>query len=103
LIYSSQVVINRASMKNNDYLYQNYLPDNRDSFQAFCKLMRQKAVVPYLFNESSLVHMGGYEGRAEGERALKALAEEAGEIACVRLAVDDEQNPISSFADSGKG
>src|SRR5262249_10547837 len=92
LIYSSQVIINRAVMKNNNYLYENYLPQNRESFQAFCKLMRQNAVVPFLFNETSLTYQSDFGVHAEGERALEALVAEVGKINCLRLAVDDNEN-----------
>jgi hypothetical protein len=66
LVHSSQVVINRASMKNNDHLYQNYLPENADSFAAFSKLIGQGAVVPFLHTESSLADKAQYAERPDG-------------------------------------
>lgn len=42
LVYSSQVVIQRAYFKNSDFLYRNYLPQNGQDLQAFAGLMRRK-------------------------------------------------------------
>jgi hypothetical protein len=93
LVYSSQVVINRAFMKNNEYLYRNYQTQSRDDFLAFARLLREKAVVPFLFTESSLVGNSGLALRDEGERAIQGLDREVGEdIVCVRMAVDDTAN-----------
>jgi len=46
LVYSSQVVIQRASLKNSRFLYKNYQPENRGNLQAFARLMREHAIVP---------------------------------------------------------
>jgi len=93
LVYSSQVVINRAFMKNNEYLYRNYQTQNRDDFLAFAKLLREKAVVPFLYTESSLLGNSGLDLRDEGERAIQALDREAGDdMVCARLAIDDKTN-----------
>lgn len=92
LVYSSQVIVNRASMTNNDYLYEHYLPENTESFDAFCKLVRDGAVVPFLFDESSLADKPKYSERPNGKRAVQALLDETGGITCVRLAEDDETN-----------
>jgi hypothetical protein len=94
LIYSSQVIINRVWMANNGYLYDNYLPPNRESRQAFCELMRTKAVVPYLMNEPSLVsvHETKSDRPTEGMSALEQLTKEAEYVQCVRLAADVNEN-----------
>ena len=93
LVYSSQVVIQRAFLKNNAFLYNNYLPEDRQNIQAFAKLLRERAVVPFLFKESSLTDNLEFDLREEGDRALDALLQEAGgEVPCVRLAVEDEEN-----------
>lgn len=94
LIYSSQVVVNRAYLVNNDYLYANYEPEDRTNFMAFCQLLLDETVVPFLYSESSLTSGMNFDLRKEGDRALKAVVEEVGEvnITCVRLAAEDGEN-----------
>ena len=55
LVYSSQVIIQRAFLKNSDFLYRNYVSENRDDLTAFAQLMRDRAIVPFLFKERSLL------------------------------------------------
>lgn len=93
LVYSSQVIIQRAFLKNNDFLYKNYLPEDRKNISAFAQLIRNRAIVPYLFRESTLTENLEFDSRAEGDRALKALLSEVGEdLACVRLSANDSTN-----------
>jgi hypothetical protein len=93
LVYSSQVVIQRAFLKNSEFLYKNYQPQNVAGLRAFAALMRDHAIVPYLWAESSLTDKLVLEVRNEGDRAVQALLEEAGDdVRCVRLAVDDTAN-----------
>jgi hypothetical protein len=54
LVYSSQVVIQRAFLKNSDFLYRNYLPETPQNLEAFARLVRERAIVPFLFKEKSL-------------------------------------------------
>jgi hypothetical protein len=93
LVYSSQVIIQRAFFKNSEFLYKNYLPENGENLRAFARLMREKAVVPYLFKESSLRDNLEFDVSKDGDRATRALLDEVGdEVTCVRLAVDDATN-----------
>jgi hypothetical protein len=94
LIYSSQVIIQRAFLKNNEFLYKNYLPQDRQNVEAFAQLIRERAVIPFLFKEASLTDNLDFDLRGEGDRALQALLSEIGddELACVRLAVDEQVN-----------
>lgn len=93
LVYSSQVIIQRAFLKNNDFLYKNYLPEDRKNVSAFAQLIRDRAIVPYLFRESTLTDNLEFDSRAEGDRALEALLSEIGEdLACVRLSANDSTN-----------
>src|ERR1022692_2132736 len=95
LIYSSQVVVQRAYLKNSDFLYKNYEPtiDNRKNLRAFADLMRQQAIVPYLFAESSLSDRLEFDVRKEGDAATQALLDQVGDdVVCVRLAVNDDAN-----------
>ncbi|MGD0557345.1 MAG: hypothetical protein ABSA93_20500 [Streptosporangiaceae bacterium] len=93
LVYSSQVVIQRAYFKNSDFLYKNYLPQNGQELQAFADLMRQGAIVPFLLRESSLADDTDFDVRREGDLATKSLLAELGnDVRCVRLAIDETQN-----------
>ena len=93
LVYSSQVIVQRAFFKNSEFLYKNYLPENGNDLKAFAKLMKEKAIVPYLFKESSLTDGLEFDVRADGDRATRALVDEIGEaVTCVRLAIDDPTN-----------
>src|SRR5436190_566679 len=40
LVYSSQVIIQRAFLKNSEFLYKNYAPDNGNNLQSFAQLVR---------------------------------------------------------------
>jgi hypothetical protein len=99
LTYSSQVVIQRAFLKNSEFLYKNYHPDNDRDLRAFAGLVRRHAIVPYLFREDSLGDDLEFDVRREGDVATKALLGEVGEdVRCVRLAVDDEANRRATAA-----
>jgi hypothetical protein len=93
LVYSSQVVIQRAFLKNSDFLYKNYHPENGEDLRAFAELMRSHAIVPFLFSESSLADGQEFDVRSEGDVATQALLSEVGDdVRCVRLAVNPAEN-----------
>lgn len=93
LVYSSQIIVQRAFLKNSKFLYNNYLPEKRESLSAFAALMRDKAIVPFLFDESSLQDKLDFDLSKEGDRATSALLGEVGpDITCVRLSTDDSAN-----------
>lgn len=93
LIYSSQVVIQRAYLKNSEFLYKNYQPSDGENLRAFGTLMRSGAVVPFLFKERSLTAGLDFGTRSEGDAAMQALlAEVGGDVRCVRLSVVDSVN-----------
>jgi hypothetical protein len=93
LVYSSQVVIQRAYFKNSDFLYKNYLPGNRENLIAFSRLIRDRAIVPYLYRESSLDDNLTLDVHEEGDRATRALLAEVGsDVTCVRLSTRQEEN-----------
>jgi tetratricopeptide (TPR) repeat protein len=93
LVYSSQVVIQRAHLKNSEFLYKNYQPQNIADLRAFATLMRNHAIIPYLYAESSLTDKLDFHVRDEGDSAVRALLGEVGDdVCCVRLAVDDTAN-----------
>ncbi len=93
LVYSSQVVIQRAYLKNSDFLYKNYLPEDGGNLRAFASLMRQHAIIPYLYKESSFTDDLEFDVRKEGDAAAQALLDEVGDdVRCVRLAVNADEN-----------
>ena len=109
LVYSSQVIVQRAYLKNSDFLYKNYLPgkENRPNLRAFADLMKQKAIVPYLFAETSLRDKLEFDVRKEGDAAAQTLLDEVGDdVVCVRLAVSKDANAdatASMATDFGTG
>ena len=93
IVYSSQVVIQRAFLKNNSYLYKNYLPEEKENLEAFAKLVREKAIIPFLFKESSLMDNLEFDLDKKGDLATKTLLSEVdNDVLCVRLAADDTSN-----------
>lgn len=93
LTYSSQVVIQRASLKNSLFLHRSYQAEDHKNFHAFAELVRKHAIIPYLYNESTLAAEQDFETIDEGDRLLKTLLREVGdELRCVRLAIDDTEN-----------
>src|SRR5437588_1769880 len=93
IVYASQVVVQRAYFKNSDFLYRNYRPEDRQNLLAFASLMREKAIVPFLFRESSLRDRLQFDLRKEGERAGDVLLDELGDdVTCVRLSVEEAEN-----------
>lgn len=95
VLYSSQVVVQRAALINNEFLQAHFAEDrtNRANQRAFAQLVRVHGIVPFLLNERSLADEVGFDVRSSGLRRLAALLEEIGDdITCVRLAVDDRAN-----------
>ncbi len=97
VVYSSQVIIQRAFLKNSEFLYKNYRPDEAANLSAFASLLRERAIVPYLFRESSLQDNLEFDTQLEGDRATKALLSEVGEdVTCVRLSPRDSDNATAT-------
>jgi hypothetical protein len=95
LVYSAQVVVNRAFFVNNARLYQYYLPGG-PSLGAFASLLqptpgRSQVIVPYLMTELSLAQPAAAYGEdPQGRAALDALMQHLGtDVTCVRLAPFD--------------
>jgi hypothetical protein len=93
LVYSSQVVIQRAYLKNSDFLYKNYQPQEGENLRAFAELIRQHAIIPYLFRETSFTDKLEFDVRRDGDLAARALLEAVGDkVRCVRLGVSGADN-----------
>jgi hypothetical protein len=83
LVYSSQVVIQRAYFKNSDFLYKNYLPEQGVNLVAFAELLRQGAIVPFLYRESSLRDQLLFDVRKEGDRRPRPCSKRPGTTSAV--------------------
>ncbi|MGQ0649215.1 MAG: hypothetical protein ACT4P7_16815 [Gemmatimonadaceae bacterium] len=103
LVYSSQVIIQRAFLHNSDFLYKHYLPEDRANLGAFARLTRERAIVPFLFREASLRDSLDFDLSQAGGRAARALLDEVGDdVSCVRLAVDDIGNERAAASMAAK-
>ncbi len=92
LVYASQVIINRAYMLNNENVFKYWSRLNPTELAASARLVSNRALVPYLFNETSLDMGVDFDVRAPGAEAIKDLLQEVDSIACVRLAADENAN-----------
>jgi len=105
LIYSSQVIINRAFLKNNRYLFSYYSKEKSEDLQAFSDLVLNQHIVPFLAKEKSLTHNLNLNVSEEGDAALAKLLDKTGDnIKCLRLAQNDAKNEKAvSFLYTGFG
>lgn len=94
LVYAPQTVINRAFLWNNRVLYTSYKDekDNQNNRQAFIKLIKDQAIVPYLHDKSSIEDEPNFDLDEDGVRTFKSLLRDVDKISCVRFAIDDEKN-----------
>jgi hypothetical protein len=95
LIYSSQVVVQRAFFWNSDPLQRHFgtEPVNTPNFQSFARLMDQRAIVPFLATEKSLEEHPKYQVRPDAAPRIQSLLAEIGRHPdCVRLGRSDEAN-----------
>ena len=90
LINAEQVVINRAFLYNASAVYQDYLEEN-ESRNAFCDLIRSRAILPFLYTEKTPVDEPDYRVDPVGFPSWQRLCAEAAP-SCVRLSWDDEEN-----------
>jgi hypothetical protein len=70
LIYSKQVVINRAYFVNTSYLFENY--NSVEKALDFAKLMESKAVIPFVTGDN-LLDKTDFEKHPDGAAALELL------------------------------
>lgn len=93
LVYTSQVVINRAYFRNAEFLYSKYAEESSQDFQGFSELLRTRAIIPFLFkNESASTEMV-FNQDDFGTKAAKRLFKNVGSDALfVRLSTDQNAN-----------
>lgn len=104
LVYSSQLVLNRAFLVNNPLVFENYLPGNADGLRAFARLVSRpaapdgsdsspQAIVPYLYKAASFDDDFGIDEDPTGRAALNALLDVVGhKVTSVRLGHTDDED-----------
>jgi len=91
LLYSKNVVINRAFILATKELYNPILnvDDDRDAYLA---LFRNQSIIPYLYTEKSVMDEGEIIKQDNGVKAMKELIKENEQVACVRLSWKENDN-----------
>jgi hypothetical protein len=95
LIYSSQVIINRAFLINNKFIYDFYLEGkNEISAISFAELVNHNIIVPYLLKGKRLNQdMINFGTVGEGKKAFNYLLTLLdANVNCVRLSPDEQEN-----------
>lgn len=97
LVYSTQVIINRAFLVNSPVLFSNYLPGHVGDINAYAKLLCPscgvQAIVPYLHKANFLSEPLPHEEDQRGRLALNSLLDKTGDnIVSVRLHRDQDEN-----------
>ncbi|MEM7322697.1 MAG: hypothetical protein AAF531_06405 [Actinomycetota bacterium] len=92
LLYSREVVINRAYLINNAYIYGHYLPGSPSNSPDFVDLISTGVVVPFLFNGDDVfqdLDRGAVSD--EGRKALEHLVRTLDDFRFLRLADSGDQ------------
>jgi hypothetical protein len=75
-------------------MYSSYkdTKENQPNREAFIKLMKDKAIVPYLHNKSNIEDAPDFDLDPEGVATFNELLRDLNDINCVRFALNDDQN-----------
>lgn len=94
LVYAPQTIVNRAFLWNNRVMYSSFkdTKENQPNRESFIKLMKDKAIVPYLHNKSNIEDPPDFDLDPEGVLTFNELLRDLDKINCVRFALDDSQN-----------
>ena len=95
LIYSEQVVINRASMYNNDIVVDDY--DDSKNRAAFKQLLARGDIVIYLFTEDSPDQRPNFDVKDALWKAWMEVVNST-RISCVRLDWGDQSDDFKQLA-----
>lgn len=90
LIYSPQVVLNRAYLVNSQEINQDFLEESKQK-NTFRKLMEEQVIIPYLFKEKSFEEILEFSVNEKGKVALKEITKNL-DVPYLRLSWDDEEN-----------
>ena len=90
LIYSPQVIINRAYLFNTPPIYKDFVPDspNRNTFLNF---LENKWIIPWLYKETTLEEKPNFSIDPIGWEAVSSIIGEAN-IPYLRLSWDESEN-----------
>lgn len=90
LLYSDQIIINRAYLINTPEINQDFLPSSpyRDTF---LELVKKKYILPWLFTEKTLDESPKFDLNFQGWEAFHSLAKEEN-IFKVKLSWNEEEN-----------
>lgn len=94
LVYAKQTVINRAYFTS-PLVYRDFeeLPGNDASRLSFLQLIKDEAIVPYLFAGSEFIgDVKSLKASPAAKSAVGSLPYLLDDIKCVRLDLDDERN-----------
>jgi hypothetical protein len=91
LLYSDSVVINRAFFTNTREIYQPLLTTGEEK-DSFLQLVNNKAIVPYLYRETSVLEEDEIYRRDDGVKAMTELVRAVGQVPCVRLSWNEKEN-----------
>jgi hypothetical protein len=108
LVYAPQMVVNRAFLFNNEFLYDLFSEEQGGGIDAFGKLITKapeteiQAIVPFLYQESSLTERVDFGTAPAGAQAIAELLGRLGTHPdCVRLHADEDIN-LRLTSDFGK-
>ncbi len=95
LIYTPQVVVNRAALFNNSIIVEDYSGEGRPYFQ---KLLSNRVIVDYLLTEESPDQRPNFTiGEDKWRRWLDTIKD--AEVACVRLDWGNQEDDFRQVAD----
>ena len=93
LVYSSQIVVNRAFLWNNPTVYSNFIDtkENQSNRLAFTKLLGN-SVIPYLYSEMGVDDEPKFDLDPVGVSAFHSLMRDLDSVDCLRFSTNDTQN-----------
>jgi hypothetical protein len=94
LVYAPQIIINRAFLWNNRVLYSSYkdTKENLNNRESFIKLLKDKAIIPYLHDKSDIQDPPDFDLDPEGVNTFQSLFRDIDQIQCLRFDRNDGKN-----------
>jgi hypothetical protein len=90
LLYSPQIVLNRAYIINSPAIYRDFLAPGEERM-TFLSLLNEESIIPWLYKETSLDQRPAFTLDETGWGAVKEIVKEA-QIPYLRLDWDEEKN-----------
>jgi len=95
LVYSEQVVVNRAYMFNNEIIVNDY--DDQESRESLKLLLAQRVIVPYLVFEDSPDQKPAFDLRESLWNAWMDIVHDS-DLACVKLDWGDQNDDFKRLS-----